>query len=442
MKRFFFRIKLSLKKIKVFKFCIIFALCLLSAELAGWLANRLIHGISYKEAKLEKELFISNLPIQNDNIIDQSVIKNLNIKYRIHPFFGYSLDENITDRSNNHGFWLDYDFPYKKDEKEFIVGFFGGSVSWSEVIDKESRAVFEQRILDIVKHKGYKKVKIFPFALGGYKQPQTFFIIAYYLDMIDMAIVIDGFNDIDHLSNGFAMEWPSRFPNFSCYRPLTSMQSFSNKTLLSIAELHYLNKRFYKITQILDGPILRHSLFAHSIWKASINKYYKDRERYLNTIYPSQKDNMIYASMTSKNEAEAEEQINNYLLFYENLSKWQWMIANDQGIPIFQFIQPNQYVRGSKPYSKEELSLYLSKGEDKIMQVSSMYEQLEDIVERLNNSGVSIYSLTYIFKDIHETVYRDACCHFNTVGREMIANQIMNRIEEADTLSTIKPAEK
>ncbi len=47
--------------------------------------------------------------------------------------------------------------------------------------------------------------------------------------------------------------------------------------------------------------------------------------------------------------------------------------------------------------------------------------------------------LTRIFADVRETIYRDACCHYNRTGNEMIAERMAREIGggEAEAISRL-----
>ena len=53
------------------------------------------------------------------------------------------------------------------------------------------------------------------------------------------------------------------------------------------------------------------------------------------------------------------------------------------------------------------------------------------IAGAMKEKGVLFTDLTEIFKTIPETVYSDACCHYNLFGNEIIAEEIANVINSS-----------
>ena len=46
----------------------------------------------------------------------------------------------------------------------------------------------------------------------------------------------------------------------------------------------------------------------------------------------------------------------------------------------------------------------------------------------LAERGVRFVDLTMMFSDVHETIYRDACCHYTRSGYQMVAKRIAQEI--------------
>jgi hypothetical protein len=47
---------------------------------------------------------------------------------------------------------------------------------------------------------------------------------------------------------------------------------------------------------------------------------------------------------------------------------------------------------------------------------------------RLAASGVKFIDATNLFAGVEETLYTDACCHFNEIGLSMLAERIMDEV--------------
>ncbi|MEO1367751.1 MAG: hypothetical protein AAFX50_11285, partial [Acidobacteriota bacterium] len=92
------------------------------------------------------------------------------------------------------------------------------------------------------------------------------------------------------------------------------------------------------------------------------------------------------------------------------------------------FLQPNQYVQGSKPLSPEELRDAFVSDSGFRRDVGRGYPRLVVAGEGLRADGVSFHSLHRIFADRPETLYADPCCHLNAAGYRLAAAAVAQRI--------------
>jgi hypothetical protein len=111
-------------------------------------------------------------------------------------------------------------------------------------------------------------------------------------------------------------------------------------------------------------------------------------------------------------------------------------LAAANGARYYHFLQANQYVEGSKVFSEEEkriadVDAYV--GRDFPYNPSVRYYKpsarlgypfLIEAGASLLEQGVRFVDLTMIFSDVRETIYRDACCHYNQAGNEIVAERI------------------
>ncbi|NES06707.1 MAG: hypothetical protein F6K22_30145, partial [Okeania sp. SIO2F4] len=122
---------------------------------------------------------------------------------RIHPYFGYVQKPGPDFREgfkyNAAGFISPYDYPYhKKNDNQYIIGVFGGSVASNYSIYEIQNQILEKTLKQIPEFKD-KEFIILSFATGGYKQPQQLILLNYFLSIgqeFDMLINIDGFNEV------------------------------------------------------------------------------------------------------------------------------------------------------------------------------------------------------------------------------------------------------
>jgi hypothetical protein len=93
-------------------------------------------------------------------------------------------------------------------------------------------------------------------------------------------------------------------------------------------------------------------------------------------------------------------------------------------IRYFHFLQPNQYVDGSKPMSAAELKRAFNPNHPYRKGAEHGYPYLIAAGADLTRQGVRYYDLTNIFSDVTKPIYVDTCCHLNQQGNDMLAKRI------------------
>ncbi len=94
------------------------------------------------------------------------------------------------------------------------------------------------------------------------------------------------------------------------------------------------------------------------------------------------------------------------------------------GVQYFHFLQPNQYLPGSKQLSEEELRTAFLGGHAYGRWVPLGYPLLREEGSALVAAGVKFHDLTDVFADVTETIYVDDCCHVNERGNELMAREM------------------
>ncbi|MGH6918095.1 MAG: hypothetical protein ACREJ0_10365, partial [Geminicoccaceae bacterium] len=95
-----------------------------------------------------------------------------------------------------------------------MIGLFGGSLARS-LQAEVAREELVRPLDPALRAKGYDKVTLLVLSQGAYKQPQTLFSMLYFIDSIDAAVFLDGFNEIMGLpvpeelaSTSQPFDWP------------------------------------------------------------------------------------------------------------------------------------------------------------------------------------------------------------------------------------------
>ena len=106
-------------------------------------------------------------------------------------------------------------------------------------------------------------------------------------------------------------------------------------------------------------------------------------------------------------------------------------LSRTAGAEYYHFLQPNQYVPDSKPFTAEELANAYDPNSGSIVTYNDGYPQLLRWGDELRRHGVNYHDLTQIFADNRETLYRDDCCHLNERGYELLAEAMVQRLAPA-----------
>jgi hypothetical protein len=110
-------------------------------------------------------------------------------------------------------------------------------------------------------------------------------------------------------------------------------------------------------------------------------------------------------------------------------SKQIGLLSRAGGFEYFHFLQPNQYDKGSKELTDEEMNMAYEQGPFAYKDAAEAgYPMLRDQGKVLASEGVNFIDLSMLFSAEKRTVYNDKCCHFNLLGYEMIADKICSEI--------------
>jgi hypothetical protein len=106
-------------------------------------------------------------------------------------------------------------------------------------------------------------------------------------------------------------------------------------------------------------------------------------------------------------------------------------VCQANGIEYYHFLQPNQYVPGSKALSGDELRIAYSAKSPYKIPVEGGYSYLVRAGSQLVKQGVHFYDLSMLFKDRIETLYIDDCCHVNKEGNILLGEAIAAAITQS-----------
>lgn len=356
----------------------------------------------------------------------------------IHPYLGYVI-ESQNEECSQYGFcdWRvvgAQNAPVTpRDEGKFVVGVFGGSFAHG-VSTAGTRGYFEAELGKIPALKG-KEIVIHTIAMGGYKQPQQLMALNYFLLLgaqFDLVINIDGFNEValppfENLSKQVFPSYPRNW-----FNRVGKISDLNASALIGMAA-HYEKERARWSETFSEAP-LRYSVIANLVWLYGSN-------RYLRKARQAETDFSHYRAVEGRRaryvvhgppfEYDTEADVYGHLAQVWSRSSLQMAaVAEGLGIPYLHFLQPNQYVEGSKPMSEEERKIAVLENHPYQYPVEAGYPYLIAEGEKLKRQGVNFHDLTLVFQDNEEILYRDQCCHLNRRGHDLMVDRVMEEVRK------------
>ncbi len=407
-------------------------ICLEALSLAFYFINQKQFFYTRTKAKEKVVEDIERIGIR----LDESIVE------RLHPFFGYVLkqgafpNEKLKLKVNKEGFYSRYEYPFiKTNKKQFIIGIFGGSVANNFAVDEYITQRLSKKLQSYPEFAD-REIVVLNFGNGGYKQPQQLLILNYFLALgqeLDLVINIDGFNEValSNLNNKAQLE--IGMPSVQHIQPLTSLASnVSPEVMSAIVQIND-NKKQLKasIDKLQTCQIaLCHAVTSLRV-KQLVNNYQQAIVKYDAQVKQSNSDtansSIVYIPKADSVLPDAAAYDKMASLWYES-SIGMNQILSSRNIKYFHFIQPNQYYPTKRAFTAKEKEIAISKDSPYIEGVTKGYPVLLSKVDDLQKAGVNVFSAVNILDNTKETVYKDACCHYNAAGGDIFTEYISSSI--------------
>ncbi len=367
------------------------------------------------------------------------------VEEAIHPYLGFVRDPDKMTNHSQYGFFGNNSLLQPESSDSLIIAILGGS--FAEAVSRESADVLIRGLGKSPKFQD-RKIIIRTLALGGYKQPQQLMTLLYFLVLgthFDIVINIDGFNEIalpplenipKHVHPLYPRAWFMR------------VKALSNpQLLLGIGTSTRLTLKRKQWAELFSTWPLRDNIISNLIWlfydqrvsrqigriKLALQRYRTDPER----------ESDYYATGPDFH-FESDAALFRYLAeVWKRCSLQMFRICRANGIGYFHFLQPNQYIPGSKVIKEEEMKIAFWENQPYRESVKKGYPYLIEFGNDLISQGVYFKDLTMLFKNNDEILYKDTCCHLNKKGYRLIAAAIVDYIlskESGDPGRGIEPA--
>ena len=333
-----------------------------------------------------------------------------------HPFYAYIPPEP----------WADLNLlPPPERNDTVVIALLGGSVA-NDVAPYLRRAVHRHFIANDLP----RRPLVLALTHGGMKQPQQFAVAANTLLLgghFDLLVNLDGFNEIYSAYLNYQQGIFPFFPN----RWSHTLDLTAEETLL-IGRIALLREE--------QAELRRNSVsspFRYTALYGLVNRY--RWERVGRQILQRNHDLTAIRSDYSLEKhgprwtfSDDDEFLQEAARVWYRGSRLLAQLAQRAGADYYHFLQPNHYVPGTKTLTAAERAIYRA-GSRYERVTRQGYPKLQGFAERLQQAdpAINYFDLTGIFVDHRETLLRDACCHFNERGQELLAAAMVERMGPA-----------
>ncbi len=304
-----------------------------------------------------------------------------------------------------------------------VVGVTGGSVAFFFTI--AGREVLRELLADAPGFQG-KEIVFATMALPGFKQPQQLFALSYLLTLgarFDWVINLDGFNEvtlpvIENVPKGVA---PS-FPRSWYWR----VQDAPDEALRSLmGEVAYLERVRRERAQSASDSPFAFSVTQNLVWKLRDQGLARDIAAVEAVLVDYRPDELPFVARGPATDFASDDALYAHLAdVWARSSRQMHALCASNGIRYVHFLQPNQYVPGSKPLGPAERARAFADESPFKAPVEAGYPHLVSAGAELARDGVPFFDLTGLFAGNEAWLYDDRCCHLNAAGNALLAARI------------------
>ena len=334
-----------------------------------------------------------------------------------HPIYGY-----IRGLPYHH--LPDAMLPRPRREDTVVIALLGGSVAYG-VNPYLERALSRWFAVNSQP----RRLLFLNWAAGGVSQPQQTMLVANALlrgGAVDLIINLDGVNEIGKRAD------PTGKGPFPFFPSLWKSQvGLTAEELLLVGQIGILRREQARRAAVQETSILRRSaLFGLT------QRWRQERIAaqiiQLNHELSTTKSAYRLEKHGPRRWWAGEEDLRAAAArFWYRSSLLLARLAAGAGADYYHFLQPNQYAPAAKPLSPwERANAYEPDGRTGTS-IAKGYPLLTGFSQDLQRQGVNYFDLTGIFADHSETLYLDSCCHLNDRGNELLAVEMVRRLEPA-----------
>lgn len=327
------------------------------------------------------------------------------------------------------------DYPMPKREGEILVGIFGGSVASSFALTAQASPEFIEKLAQIPGWAG-KRIRIFNFAMPGFKQPQQLITLAYYMSLgqhFDLVLNLDGFNEVVSSHRNWAAGVEPSYPADTLWGDWSHTLE---KRALAFDEGNgeSYQAAYYRVSargwqrrgdgcSIASCYAICSTLAEFDRWRAHRLEASARKLEEQTTLFPT--------AITSRSSEKFD-------IFDYTADQWaassreMAALVRPTGAMYLHVIQPNQWWKATGDYQPIERD-HIYKWVIDLINIG--YPRLLSRVPALATSGIPVFDATMLFREFSaREMYVDDCCHYTDKGAKLfgakIADQVSNLVAQ------------
>lgn len=349
----------------------------------------------------------------------------------LHPYFGPIHRPGVRPETNNIGFGSKQSFPYiRKNEREFLVGIFGGSVARAFCDRGAPRLVAR-----LQRNEALAGREIVPlcFSHEGYKQPQQLIVLAYFLSLgqqFDLVINIDGFNEVALGSRNDERGRDISMPSPIHIDPLLNLIDQATLTPARVQALARISQYKERLNALVNrmqrARVAAVYVALDSYYRFTMNRYQAEVAAYdALPSNPPASSILLLTPPVKKRDSPG-------VVYQDIASGWTMasLLMHDllaaRGVTYLHVLQPNQYFT-SRVFSESEARVALNKDTPFKRSVEEGYPALKRATAELVGKEQFVDGTAAFDREV-AAVYEDDCCHYTNRGYEMLAELIAERV--------------
>ncbi len=354
---------------------------------------------------------------------------------RIHPYLGFMYRQAAGEAVENGvlvyqpEFYQDTSPVFSRSPDKIVIAILGGSVANHFARFGGTQALRE--LVEGIPLFSGKAVEFAVLAYGGVKQPQQLIGLAYLLALggsVDVVINLDGFNEVAlHELENQRQGVSTVYPRAWFFRVQRA------EVLPLLGRLRYEREARKALARSARDSPFHPSWIYRLVWLLRDDHMERtaDRtKRELMSFIPDQRRDLVLSGPPSPG-TNAEERLDELIALWKNGSIQLDRLCSANGIRYFHFLQPNQYVPGSKRLSEQEKLTAHHPQAAYAQWAPRGYVKLIETGRGLVEQGVLFHDLTSVFADVEETIYVETCCHVNEAGNVLMAAAIADFIRDS-----------